>query len=335
LDPENCSVAAAPANGGRKAARARLARHYHRPCRDATGALKKRKWWPFSRYVRYVAGQPKRIAAAARALKLIIDTLKIELRKARANGHFVGPINALNRVHLQWKQAKDRGLRNVAMSALDGPRPTDPAGLVDFAMNAAHGFFRPMQSPFEIGELVRLVQSRQPKHVLEIGTARGGTLLLLTESAAPGARIVSLDLPGGRNGGGYPEWKSAIYRKFPREGRTLTLVRGNSHLDSSREQVAKLAGPQGFDLIMIDADHSYDGVKRDFQLYRPLLAPGGMIVMHDILPNRFDAEIDVAPFWEEVKREYAHTRELIEDREQGVFGIGLVFPDGETREAPL
>ncbi|WP_337190544.1 class I SAM-dependent methyltransferase [Tsuneonella aeria] len=262
-----------------------------------------------------------------------MDKLKVALRKSRARGRFVGPINALNRAHLKMKEAKDRRLRDVAMASLDGSRPDDVEGLVDFAMNGAGGFFQPMQSRVEITELVRLVRARQPRSVLEIGTARGGTLFLLTESSAPGAHIVSLDLPGGRNGGGYPEWKAEIYRKFPRGDRRLSLVRGDSHLESSRDAVAALAGQDGFDLIMIDADHSYDGVKRDFELYSPLLAPGGMIVMHDILPNRFDAEITVAPFWAEVQRRYPHTRELVEDRDQGVFGIGLVFPDGEQAAA--
>ena len=250
------------------------------------------------------------------------------MRKARAEGRFVGLVNVASRAHAEYKYARDRVWAGRAKQALDQPFPTDPEALVDFAMDQAGGFFRPMQNRCEITELVRLVQERQPRRVLEIGTARGGTLFLLTQSAAPNADIVSLDLPGGRNGGGYPNWKSPIYRRFARGDRTVTLIRGNSHEEASRDAVAELVGPSGFDLIMIDADHSYAGVKRDFELYSPLLAAGGIIVMHDILPNSFDPEIDVAPFWDEVKRKYP-TRELVEDPDQGVFGIGLVFPDGE------
>lgn len=260
----------------------------------------------------------------------MIGRLKYHLRQARAAGLFVAPINAVGAIHRHFKGARDYLSRGAAKRALAAPRPADPAALVDFAMDAAGGFFRPMQSRVEVTELVKLVRSRRPRHVLEIGTARGGTLFLLVQSAAPHAHIVSLDLPGGRNGGGYPRWKSELYRRFADGGRTLTLVRGNSHLESTRDKVAALSGPDGFDLIMIDADHSYAGVKRDFELYRPLLAPGGMIVMHDILPNRFDPEIAVAPFWEEVQRAYPATRELVEDYDQGHLGIGLVFPDGEA-----
>jgi hypothetical protein len=31
------------------------------------------------------------------------------------------------------------------------------------------------------------------------------------------------------------------------------------------------------DLLFIDADHSYDGVARDYEMYAPLFGPGGLI----------------------------------------------------------
>jgi len=36
-------------------------------------------------------------------------------------------------------------------------------------------------------------------------------------------------------------------------------------------------------LLLIDADHSYEGVRDDFRLWSPLVAPGGLIVFHDYL----------------------------------------------------
>lgn len=35
------------------------------------------------------------------------------------------------------------------------------------------------------------------------------------------------------------------------------------------------------DIVHIDADHSYEGVRRDFYLYSKLLSPGGVITLHD------------------------------------------------------
>lgn len=254
-----------------------------------------------------------------------VDAIKSLLRQMRADGRAVRLIDGLTQFHQQTKDACDWFRRGSLLKALNSPRPRGAKALVDFAMTVAGGALRPMQNPLEIAELVRVVRKRQPRHVLEIGTARGGTLFLLADSAADDAHLVSIDLPHGRNGGGYPSWKSSIYTSFARAGQRITLLHANSHLPSSRDEVARHAGPEGFDLIMIDADHSYGGVKTDFELYAPLLAPGGLIVMHDILPNRFDPEINVAPFWTEVKARYPDTREIVADAEQGVFGIGLVF----------
>lgn len=39
--------------------------------------------------------------------------------------------------------------------------------------------------------------------------------------------------------------------------------------------------PKQFDMIFIDGDHSYDGVKKDIDLYFPRLKSGGIITMHD------------------------------------------------------
>jgi hypothetical protein len=37
-------------------------------------------------------------------------------------------------------------------------------------------------------------------------------------------------------------------------------------------------------VIFIDGDHTYEGVKRDIELYFPLLKPNGLILFHDYLP---------------------------------------------------
>lgn len=38
------------------------------------------------------------------------------------------------------------------------------------------------------------------------------------------------------------------------------------------------------DAIFIDGDHSYEGVRRDLELYFPLLRSGGLLIVHDYLP---------------------------------------------------
>lgn len=253
-----------------------------------------------------------------------MPSIKSRLRQMRSEGRFVGPLNMLAKANYQRVNFRDylnQGSMKRHLSEMDPAMPIDDQ--VQFAMNASSGFLRPMQNTFEIGELMNRVREKRPKRIMEIGTARGGTLFLFCQNAAPDATIVSLDLPFGINGGGYPDWKDPIYRSFAQPDQNLILIRGDSHADASKEDVLRLAGEEPFDIIMIDADHRYEGVKRDFELYAPLVAQDGLIVMHDVLPNRFDAEIQVDRFWAEVQARF-DTDEIAEDPEQGNMGIGIV-----------
>ncbi|MGC8850596.1 MAG: hypothetical protein ACP5QI_09015, partial [Candidatus Bathyarchaeia archaeon] len=65
----------------------------------------------------------------------------------------------------------------------------------------------PAQVKDEILALLKILVKHKPRSILEIGTAKGGTLFLFTRVASSDARIISIDLPGGRFGGGYPEWR--------------------------------------------------------------------------------------------------------------------------------
>lgn len=64
----------------------------------------------------------------------------------------------------------------------------------------------------------------------------------------------------------FPKWKEPIYRLFAKPDQKLALLRANSHLRSSRELVQLAISREKFDFIMMDADHTYAGVKRDFKL---------------------------------------------------------------------
>ena len=69
----------------------------------------------------------------------------------------------------------------------------------------------PIQNKDEISALLGIVKRVRPKSLLEIGTASGGTLFLLTRVAAPDAQLFSVDLPDGPFGGGYPAWKLPLF----------------------------------------------------------------------------------------------------------------------------
>ena len=77
------------------------------------------------------------------------------------------------------------------------------------------------------------------------------------------------------------------------------------------------------DFLFIDGDHSYDGVKKDFEMYSPLLAPGGMIAFHDIVDGPEASVGGVPKFWRELKAGHTHL-EFVKSWQQGGWGIGVL-----------
>jgi cephalosporin hydroxylase len=194
------------------------------------------------------------------------------------------------------------------------------------------------QFPSEIAELLRLLEDEPPHAVLEIGTAGGGTFFLLTRVSAPDALLVSVDLRRGQFGGGYPRWRTPLYRSFAREAQRVELVRGDSHQPRTGERIRQLLGGRHLDFLFIDGDHTYDGVKQDFADYAPLVRPGGLVAFHDIVPGgpgKHGDPGDVPGFWRELKTRYRDATELVEDWEWGSCGIGVIRLPAERLEPAM
>ena len=187
---------------------------------------------------------------------------------------------------------------------------------------------RPLQVPWEIRILLGLLWVLRPKRILEIGTAGGGTLFLFSQVADPNAIIISIDLPGGPFGGGYPEWKIPLYKSFKRyPSQKIFLIRANSHDTKTLNLVKKILGNHKLDFLFIDGDHTYEGVKKDFEMYSPLVRKGGLIAFHDIVPGPQEYVGEVPKFWNEIKQKYDKQRivEIVEDWRQGGYGIGILI----------
>jgi predicted O-methyltransferase YrrM len=207
-----------------------------------------------------------------------------------------------------------------------GPRPDSIETIVDYCTG------RPVlmgQVRSEILQLATLLKELKPRRSLEIGTNYGGTLLLLCSLSAPDAKIISIDLPSGPFGGGYPLRKIPIFRAFPRAGQKLHLVRADSHSEQTKKRVQRLLRGEQLDYVFIDADHTYEGVSRDFQMYAPLVRSGGVIVFHDIVTHDRNTRSEVERFWNEVKQGYKHL-EFVERTEPGKLPVAVTGAPMET-----
>jgi len=126
---------------------------------------------------------------------------------------------------------------------------------------------KPSQIYTEILSLAKIIHDLRPKTLLEIGTASGGSLFLFCQVAEPDAIVISVDLPGGPFGGGYPEWRIPLCKSFAKERQRIHLIRADSHDPKTLEIVKKILGNSKLDFLFIDRDHTYEGVKRDFKMY--------------------------------------------------------------------
>jgi predicted O-methyltransferase YrrM len=207
-----------------------------------------------------------------------------------------------------------------------GSRPETLEEAIDYCVD------RPIlmaQVRSEIVELGKILQAAAPKRSFEIGTNYGGTLLLLCAVSPPGAKIISVDLPSGRFGGGYPRRKTPLFRKFPHAGQQLHLIRADSHAQETKQRVMRILDGELLDYIFLDGDHTYAGVQRDFEMYAPLVRSGGIVAFHDIVTYNRETECQVSRFWNEIKHHYRH-REIIEDQIQGSPPIAITGASMET-----
>ena len=178
-----------------------------------------------------------------------------------------------------------------------------------------------MQKKEELRAMLKIIEKQKPKNILEIGTANGGTLFSICRTSPEDAKIISLDLPGGKFGGGYKFWRRYLYFLFKMGKQKLYLIRADSHTKEAQIKVAKLLDHDKLDFLFIDGDHSYGGVKKDFQMYSKFVKNKGIIAFHDINITFNDSR--VYKFWKEVRKKYP-SKEFIYEPEIGWAGIGII-----------
>ena len=140
-------------------------------------------------------------------------------------------------------------------------------------------------SQAERDALVRHASSKS--RLAEIGVFQGLTTGVLSAAMDPDGVYFAIDpYPGGgrtgvdynfliaqrevkRNAAGRVEWVQRTGAEAPRDPR--------------------LQGVQ-VDFLFIDGDHRYEGLKADWEAWRDLVAPGGIVGLHDTIGGRFGCE---------------------------------------------
>ncbi|WP_343302860.1 class I SAM-dependent methyltransferase [Chitinophaga niabensis] len=199
-----------------------------------------------------------------------------------------------------------------------------------------------LQEPWEFEQLVKIFKAYSPKKVLEIGSFYGGTLWFWLQARIKKDGLKQDGLYGDFKPAG--EWlevpvvhslMSVDYPIGPSDGRYAEMLRcrtlwsewtkhiefhdlqGDSHSWEIIQKAHTIYPQNDVDFLFIDGDHSYNGVKADYENYAPLVRSGGLIVFHDVygLP-------EVKQFWKELKQT-ERTQTII--GQPGGWGIGIVY----------
>ncbi len=126
-----------------------------------------------------------------------------------------------------------------------------------------------------------LVQSLQPRRIVELGTHKGDSYCAFCQAVdqlALDTECFAIDSwEGDRHAGSYGD---AIYQELtqyhqPRYGRFSQLIR--SRFDDALDHFESAS----IDLLHIDGLHTYEAVKHDFESWLPKMRPGGLVLLHD------------------------------------------------------
>lgn len=182
------------------------------------------------------------------------------------------------------------------------------------------------QNADELLGFVDFVAAKNPKVVVEIGTQRGGTHFVFANGLPTVELTVALDLVL-RN--------RMRLRRFHRPDVDVRQIQGDSRSPLVWAELERMLAGRPIDVLMIDGDHTYFGATEDYRLYAPLVREGGVIALHDIVPDQrlrtgeasatWGGEVPIA--WQEAKSEMEH-REFVDSWEQDGRGIGAVVYDG-------
>jgi cephalosporin hydroxylase len=194
------------------------------------------------------------------------------------------------------------------------------AQTIDECFDFAKTYFGPgpLQHRSEITALLNLAEENGTRVVCEIGAFHAGTSVLFSRAFHPDTLIV-MDL--------YTKNRWRLRRAAP-PGQMVHIIDGDSTQPLVIERLRRKLRGRQLDLLFIDGDHRFDGVRNDFLNYRGFVRDGGLIAFHDIceVRDRKPYSGDVPTFWRLLRPLY-ESHEFVDSENQDGLGIGVIRYD--------
>lgn len=208
-------------------------------------------------------------------------------------------------------------------------------GTADFTPN-----FGLSQRRHEITPLWALFERSKPKVIVEVGVAQGGTLASWCMLAPDDATIIAIDrdLNDCRPRPGDPVhpaiWNGELkmsdqgggFHCLKKANQKILGISGWSFDDITVARLKHYLQGRKIDFLFHDASHEASMFAKDWKVYWPLIAEGGIFASHDISPSS-DPKCNKNVEWERIKREeqYSAVFEFKSHPSVTEMGVGVII----------
>ncbi len=129
-----------------------------------------------------------------------------------------------------------------------------------------------------------LIAGLQPKKILEVGThIAASSFYIAAASARNSGHLTTVDIADVNNAPDAP-WREAGYQMSPADYAEKLNFDDRIQFVQSPAVDYMLKTNDRFDFIFLDGDHAPDAVYREVSAALNILAPGGVILLHDYYP---------------------------------------------------
>lgn len=154
--------------------------------------------------------------------------------------------------------------------------------------------YRALQKPAELAAFLAVLVDMEPspRVMVEIGCDAGGTLWAWKQIGIP--RVIGIEYPDEHSDDN--PWGT----DNPLVDHGAEILRADSHADQTRVDLQDMLGGEPIDVLFIDGDHTFEGVRQDYLMYAPMVANEGLIAMHDISPHPHHPGVGVQKLWQKI-----------------------------------
>lgn len=164
-----------------------------------------------------------------------------------------------------------------------------------------------------------VIQEVKPKIFVELGTHYGHSYFSFCQSVVDGGlttECFAIDTWQGDEHAG--QYSDEIYN-FVQKINEEKYPNFSNLLRMTFDVAADKFSDESVDLLHIDGLHTYEAVSHDFETWLPKLAPGAVVLFHDITVR--DRNFGVWKFWEELQAIYPNSLEFFHSHGLGVLQL--------------